>query len=53
LGILGDIFGQELQSDKAVQPYILGFINDTHPPEAQLLNDAGMGDVWPIIGLKS
>jgi hypothetical protein len=28
----GDIIGQELQSDKAVQLYILGFVDDTHPP---------------------
>ena len=43
LCVLGDVIRQELQSHKAVQPYILGFVHDSHPAPAQLLNDAVVG----------
>ena len=34
LWIFGYIIRQEFESDEAVQPYILGFVNHTHPAAA-------------------
>jgi hypothetical protein len=36
LGIEGEVVGEKLESDKAVQPCILGFVDDTHPAATQL-----------------
>jgi hypothetical protein len=44
LRILGDLIGQELQGDKAVQFYILSLVNHTHPATAQPLDDAVVRD---------
>jgi hypothetical protein len=44
LCILGYLIGQKLQSHKAVQPRILGFVDHTHPTAAQFLNDAVVRD---------
>ena len=54
LRIAGNVFGQELQGDEAVQPRVLGLVNHAHPAAAQLLDDAvvrdGLADhLWPII----
>jgi len=44
LCILGDFVRQELESDEAVELYILGLVDHTHPAAAQLLQDAVMPD---------
>ena len=44
LGILGDLVGQELQSDKAVEASVLGLVDHTHPAAAELLDDAVVRD---------
>ena len=40
LGIVGEVGRQELQRDEALQPRILGFVDDAHAAAAQLLDDA-------------
>ena len=40
LGIVGEVWRQELQRDEALQPRILGFVDHAHPAAAQLLDDA-------------
>jgi hypothetical protein len=49
---VGNIFGQELQRNEATKLGILGFIDYTHSPAAQLLDNAVMGDGLPDHGLK-
>ena len=44
LAVLGHVFGQELESHKAMQPGVLGLVDDTHPAAAQLLDDAIVRD---------
>src|SRR5215831_746938 len=44
LWVLGDIVGQELQSDSATKVGVLRFVNDTHSPATQFLYDAVMRD---------
>ena len=44
LGVLGDVIGKKLQGDKAVQGYVLGLVDHTHPAAAQLLDDAVVRD---------
>ena len=44
LRILGHFIGQELEGDEAVQPSVLGLVDDTHAAAAQLLDDAVVGD---------
>src|SRR5580692_2470018 len=50
LRIFSNIIRQELQGDKAVQLYVLGFVDHTHPATAELLDDAivrdGLADHW-------
>jgi hypothetical protein len=43
-GIGGEVWRQELQGDGALQPGILGFVDDAHPAAAELLDDAVMRD---------
>ena len=43
LGVFGDFIRQELQGDKPVQGNVLGLVNHTHPPAADLLDNAVMG----------
>jgi hypothetical protein len=49
---LGYLVQQKLQGDEAVQLYILGLVDHTHPA-AQLLDDAvvldGLADYWALI----
>jgi len=57
LCVFGYIIRQEFESDEAMQFYILGFINHTHPASAQLLDDAvvrnRLPDHWAeILGLE-
>jgi hypothetical protein len=57
LCVFGYIIRQELESYEAMQLYILGFVNHTHPAIAQLLDDAvvrkGLPDHWAdILGLE-
>src|SRR6516162_215595 len=40
LWVVRDIFGQEFQRDKTPKLGVLGFVNDTHPATAQLLDYA-------------
>src|ERR1700723_569028 len=42
--VLRNVFGQELESDKAVQPSILSLVDDPHPAATELLDDAVMRD---------
>ena len=44
LGVFGDVIGQELQGDKAVEGYVLGLVDHTHPAATQLLDDAVVRD---------
>ena len=44
LRVLGNFFGQEFQGDEAVQLYVLGFVDDTHPAAAEFFDDAIMGN---------
>ena len=41
LGIVGEVWRQELQRDEALQPGILGFVDDAHSAAAQLLERCG------------
>jgi hypothetical protein len=43
---------QELEGDKAAEIYVFGFVDDSHPATAELLDDTVCEMVWPIIGLK-
>ncbi len=57
LWVLGDVVGKEFQSDEAPQIDVFGFIYDTHPATAELLDDAVMRDGQPdhwaeILGLR-
>ena len=44
LPILFNLVRQELQSDKAVQLYVLSLVDNAHPAAAQLLDDAVVRD---------
>ena len=48
--IWGHVFGQELQSHKAIEPGVLSLVDDPHAAAAQLLDDAvvrdGLADQW-------
>ena len=44
LRVLGYIVGQEFESDKATEIRVLGLVHHTHPPAAQLLDNAVMRD---------
>ena len=47
LRVARQFFGQEFQTDRAMQPRVLGLINHTHPAAAQLLDDSVMGNCSP------
>jgi len=47
LWVFGDIVRQKLKCDEATQLHVLGFVNDTHPAAAQLLDDLVMRDGLP------
>ena len=47
LRVAGNLVGQELERDEAVQARVLGFVNDTHAAAAELLDDAVVRDGWP------
>ena len=53
LRVPGDLFGQKLQGDEAVQPSVLGLVDHTHAATAELLDDAvvrdGLADHWAEI----
>src|SRR6476620_587987 len=40
LGVFGYFVGQEFQGYEAVELYVLGLVDNTHPPTAQLLHNA-------------
>ncbi len=44
LGIFRYLLGQEFEGHKSPELNILGPVNHTHPPAAELLNDAVMRD---------
>jgi hypothetical protein len=50
LRVSGNIVGQELQRNETTQLGVLSLVNDTHPPTAELFNDAvarnGLADHW-------
>jgi hypothetical protein len=44
LAVLSYVFGQELESDEAVQARVFGLVHDTHPAATELLDDAVVRD---------
>ena len=54
--VFGYVVGQELKGDEATEFYVLSFVDHTHPPAAQLLDDAvvrdGLADHWGSAGLR-
>src|SRR5437016_200479 len=40
LRVFGDIFWEKFESNKAMKANVLCFVNDTHPPTAELFVDA-------------
>ena len=44
LRVLGYIIRKEFECDKAIELYVLSFVNDAHPSAAQFLDDAVMGN---------
>ena len=38
--VFGQVFGQEFHGNKAMQRSVLSLVHHTHPPTAQLLDDA-------------
>ena len=42
--IVGNIFGQEFQRNKAAKLGVLGLVDNTHPAAAELLNNAVVRD---------
>src|SRR5438105_1727654 len=42
LGVFGYFIGQKLQRHEAMQPSVLGLVDNTHPASAELLDDAVM-----------
>ncbi len=50
LRIAGNLIGQELEGDEAMQASVFSFVHHSHPPAAQLLDDAvvrdGLADQW-------
>ena len=40
LRVAGNFFWKKLEGDKAMQPRVLGFIDDAHAAAAQFFNDA-------------
>ena len=47
LGIAGKLIGQEFDGNEAMQPRVLGLVDDTHPASAQFLDDAVVRDGLP------
>src|SRR6266480_5283012 len=47
LRVSGNLLRQELQRNEAMQPCILGFVDDTHPAVAELFEDAIVRDGLP------
>src|ERR1700674_3215366 len=50
LPVTGNVLGQELDGDKAMQPSVLSFVNNTHPAATEFLDNAvvrdGSADHW-------
>jgi hypothetical protein len=44
LWVTGNVFWQELQGDKSVQPGVFSLVNDAHPAAPQLFDDAVVRD---------
>ncbi len=42
--VLRQLFGKKLQRHGTVEPRILGFVHNTHPSAAELLEDAVVRD---------
>ena len=53
LRVMRHLSGQELQSHEAAEASVFGLVHDTHPPAAQLLNDAVVGNGLADHGKKS
>ena len=47
LRVTGNTLWQEFQGDEAMQPRVLGFVDDAHPTAAQFLDDAVVRDGLP------
>src|ERR1700674_253999 len=44
LRITGNLLGQELEGDEAMQPRVFRFVDDAHAATSELLDDAVVGD---------
>src|SRR5215469_6621802 len=51
--IRGDVIGQELEGNEAIELNIFSLIDNTHPTASELLEDAVMGNGLADHGLKS
>jgi hypothetical protein len=49
--VCGQIVGEKFQSDEAAEVGVLCFVNHTHPPTTELLDDAVVRDGLPDEGL--
>jgi hypothetical protein len=49
--IMRQIVRQEFQCDWTIKPRVFGLIDHTHPPTAQLVDDAVVGELKPNEGV--
>ena len=42
--VTGNVFGQEFEGDKTIQPCVLSLIDNTHPAAPELLDDPVVRD---------
>jgi hypothetical protein len=47
LRIAGNLLRKEFESDEAMEPRVLGFVNDAHSAAAEFFDDAVMRDRSP------
>jgi hypothetical protein len=47
LCVVGEVVGKELQGDVATELQVFRLVDHTHPPAADLVEDAVMGDRLP------
>ena len=48
LRVARDVVREELQRHETMEADVLGLVDDAHPAGAQLLEDAVVGEVWPM-----
>ena len=55
LRISGDVFGEEFESDEAVEAGVFGFVDDAHAAATEFVGDEEVGEVladhgWGMVG---